>query len=136
MTMVRVLRRYYRTKLWILLSPEHTGNGCRIDLLLLNLVTGIVRLVEVKSSKVIRDVFKIQAALCFPHSGADEAAVSNGDKEELLTRSFIGETLAKKKIVEGMLAKHPRRAARTFTRHQDACYTCANMDCPYLQGGS
>lgn len=133
MTMVKVLKGYYRTKRWILLSPEHAGNGCRIDLLLLHLLTGIVRLVEVKTSKRIREVHKIQAALCFPYSGADEAAVSNGEIEELLSPSFIDHTLTKKKIVEEILAKDPLRAARTFTPHPDSCYTCRNMSCPYLR---
>jgi hypothetical protein len=133
MNMLRVLKHYYRSRLWVLLSLEHAVNGCRIDLLLLNLVTGIIRLVEVKTSKLMREVFRIQAALCFPYSGADEAAVSNGETEELLTQSFIHEILAKKKIVEEILTEDPQRAARTYTPDPDACYTCGNMNCPYLQ---
>ena len=133
MAMVRVLNGYYKTKMWLLLSPEHTRNGCRIDLLLLNLLTLIVRLVEVKSSKLIREVFKIQAALCFPYSGADEVAVSNGETEELLTPDFVEQTLAKKNVVEELLANDPVKAARTYTRHPDACYTCDNATCAYLR---
>jgi hypothetical protein len=136
MSMIKVLKRYYRTKLWILLSPEHARSGCRVDLLLLNVLTLTVRMVEVKSARVLRDVFKIQAALEFPCSGADEVAVSNGETEELLRQSFIEETLAKKKKVEETLAKDPEGAARTYTPHPDACYTCANMRCPFLKDRS
>jgi hypothetical protein len=91
----------------------------------------IVRLVEVKSSKRVREVFKIQAALMFPYSGADEVAVSNGETEELLTPHFVEQTLAKKEVVEELLAKDPLGAARTYTPHPDACYTCGNTACPY-----
>ena len=43
----------------------NSGNGFRIDLLFRHPTSGIVRLVEVKTAKRIREVFKIQAALCF-----------------------------------------------------------------------
>jgi len=98
----------------------------------------ILRLVEVKTAKRIREVFKIQAALYFPLSGADEAAVSNGVAEELLTLAFIERTQTQAKVTSQLLSTDPLGALKTYTPHEDACYTCGNKTCPFLQdrGGS
>lgn len=123
----------YLKRGWILDAVERTGNGFRIDLLFRHPTSGIVRLVEVKTAKKIREVFKIQAALYFSLSGAGETAVSNGVTEELLTLAFIERTLTQAKKTLQLLNCNPLVAARTFTPHPDACYTCGNKTCPFLQ---
>jgi hypothetical protein len=129
---LKVIKSYLKRG-WILVAVEHSGNGFRIDLLFRHPALGIVRLVEVKTAKRIREVFKVQAALYFPLSGADEAAVSNGETEELLTVSFIERTLAQAKKTLQLLTCDPLGAAKTYTPHEDACYTCGNETCPFLQ---
>jgi len=130
---LNVIKSYLK-KGWILVAVEHSGNGFRIDLLFRHPTSGIVRLVEVKTAKRIREVFKIQAALYFSLSGADEAVVSNGVIEEVLTPAFIERTLAQAKNTLQVLTSNPLVAARTFTPHEDACYTCAAKTCSFLQG--
>jgi len=116
-----------------LLGVEVAGNGFRIDLLFKLLPSGKIRLVEVKSSKQIREVYKIQAALYHPSSAADEIAVSNRERDELLTSDYIHEILRRAEMTRRLLATNPSIAARTHTPHPDACYTCCNTSCLYLR---
>lgn len=133
MAALRVITRYTGMG-YVLISVERAGNGWRIDLLFLRIVPSPrIRLVEVKSSRAIRLVHKIQAALYHPVSGADEVAVSNGERDELLSLDFIQQTLVQAETTRQFLTSDPALAARTYTPHPDACYTCGNASCPFLR---
>jgi hypothetical protein len=116
-----------------LIGVEIAGNGFRIDLMFKLLPAGRIRLVEVKSSKQMREVYKIQAALYHPASKADEITVSNRETDELLTSDYVGQILKQAELTRNSLAADPLRAEKTYTPHPDACYTCANGACPYLR---
>ncbi len=62
MTTIRVISRHLQLG-YRLMEVERGGNGYRIDLLFEAISTGRKRLDEVKSSKKIREVHRIQAAL-------------------------------------------------------------------------
>jgi hypothetical protein len=101
----------------------------RIDLAFKHPVSGKVRVTEVKSGNFIREVHRIQAALYWPFSHADEITVSNSEKDEILSQPFIQNALERAAAVKALLVKDPSCAARSFTPHPDACYTCGNADC-------
>jgi hypothetical protein len=115
-----------------LLGVEVGGNGFRIDLLFKLLPSNKVRLVEVKSSRQIREVYKIQAALYHPPSSADEIVVSNREMDVLLTYDYIQRILKQAEMTRQLLAKDPLGASKTYTPHPDACYTCGNTSCQFM----
>jgi hypothetical protein len=115
-----------------LLGVEIAGNGFRIDLMFKLLPSGRLRLVEVKSSKQVREVYKIQAALYHQTSRADEITVSNREIDEMLTSDYVHAILKQAELTKQSLLSDPLGAARAFTPHRDACYTCGNGSCPYL----
>jgi hypothetical protein len=129
MAIVRVIARHLKMG-YRLRSVERGGRGYRIDLLFEG-SSGRVRIVEAKSSKQIREVHKIQAAL-YPHADADEIAVSNREVDEVLDPEFIQEIRQRAELTRALLIDDPARAETTFTPHQDCCYTCANSGCPFL----
>jgi hypothetical protein len=130
--MVRVIARLLKLG-YNLRSVERGGNGFRIDLLFETPIGARTRLVEVKGSKQIREVHKIQAAL-YIHANvdADEIAVSNREVDEVLSEEFIEDVRKRAKATIVFLKNEPLRASVTYTKHPDACYTCANTDCPFL----
>ena len=93
MTTIRVIARHLQLG-YRLMKVERGGNGYRIDLLFESISTGRKRLNEVKSSKTIREVHRIQAALYAalpPQMNIDEIAVSNREIDEILSSDFIEE---------------------------------------------
>ncbi len=127
--MIRVIARHlasgYRLK-----GVETGGRGYRVDLLFES-PSGRTRLSEVKSSKRIRAVHRIQAAL-YPHPGVDEVAVSNSQDDEIIGQGFIEEMRNRAEQTSTLLNSDPIRAATTYKPNEDCCYICANETCPFL----
>jgi predicted RecB family nuclease len=116
------------------MNVEQGGGGYRIDLLFEAISTGRKRLNEVKSSKTIREVHRIQAALyaaLLVHMNIDEIAVSNKEIDEILTSSFIEEVQRRAQFTRQLLITDPATAASTYTPHEDCCYTCGNSACHF-----
>lgn len=115
-------------------TAHHSPKGhCKSKKSFRLLPSGKIRLVEVKSSKQVREVYKIQAALYHSSSTADEIAVSNREMDELLTPDYIQRKLKQAELTQQLLARDPSGAAKTYTPHPDACYTCGNTTCPCLR---
>jgi hypothetical protein len=129
--MVKVIVRHLR-KGFNLIGAEVAGKGFRFDLLFRLSPSGKTRLVEVKSSRQIKEAHKIQGALYRQYSNADEIVVSNRETDEILTVDFINDVLAR---ARDLYAMDPKVAATTFTPQADCCSTCANMKCPYRRDG-
>ena len=127
---VRVIARHLKMG-YRLSSIERGGSGYRIDLLFEAVSTGRTRIVEVKGSKQMREVHKIQAAL-YSHAESDEIVVSNREIDEVLVRDFIEQIRRRAEVTRQLLASDPARAATAYAPHDDVCYTCANLGCPYL----
>lgn len=108
---------------------EKGGAGFRIDLIFEKSDAGR-RLVEVKSSKKIREVHKIQAAL-YPRDKFDELVVSNRHEDLILDPEFIYNAKWRGEKTRELLAKDPKKAAVSYVPHEDVCYTCANESCPF-----
>jgi hypothetical protein len=128
-TVVSVIARHIK-KGYTLKDIEKRFKGVRIDLVF-ETPTGLTRIVEVKSSRQIREVHKIQAALYGKHIG-DEVVVSNRNQDVILDPGFIYATNNEAENVRGFLASDPKKAAVTYRPHKDACYTCGNNACPFL----
>jgi hypothetical protein len=121
------------------MKVERGGNGYRIDLLFESISTGRKRLNEVKSSKTIREVHRIQAALyaALPvHMNIDEIAVSNKETDEILNPQFIENVRRQAESMREMLVNNPMEAATRYTPHDDVCYTCANPACVLRRSAS
>jgi len=131
MTMVKVIARHIKLG-YRLIEIERRGSGYIIDLLFEAILSARKRLVEVKSSNKMREVYKIQAALYAQKIAADEVAVSNREIDEVLTSEFVQEIQRRAELTHRFLTNDPVRAAATFTPHLDICYTCANPSCPFL----
>ena len=131
MATVVVIRRHI-AKGYTLRSIERVGRGFRLDLLFAD-TSGKIRLVEVKSSRIIKEVHKIQAALYWRPS-VDEIVVSNRDIDHVLTNEFVFEVAEKAEETLRLLQSDPDAAAATFTPNSE-CYICANKTCPWLRLG-
>jgi hypothetical protein len=134
MTAIRVIARHLQLG-YRLMEVERGGNGYRIDLLFEAISTGRKRLDEVKSSRTIREVHCIQAALYATlhlHTIVDEIAVSNREKDEILSSEFIDDVRRRAEITREFLENNVEAAASRYTPHKDVCYTCANEACPFL----
>jgi len=130
-TMLKVIARHIRSG-YNLVDVEEKGKGYTIDLRFEEISSRRIRLDEVKSSKKIRQVHRLQAAL-YPHSIAvDEIAVSNREIDEVLSSQFIQETRRRAETTCQLLASNPKRAVTTYTPNEDCCYICANSSCPFL----
>lgn len=129
-TAVSVIARHIK-KGYTLKDIEKRFRGLRIDLVF-ETPTGRTRIVEVKSSREIREVHKIQAALYGKHFG-DEVVVSNRNQDVILDPGFIYATNNEAYEVREFLATDPKKAAVTYRPHKDACYTCGNTACPFLR---
>jgi hypothetical protein len=129
LSILKVLSRHLRLG-YTLLSVERGGNGYRYDLLFAN-PSGKTRLVEVKSSKKIREMHMIQAAL-YSTSTIDEIVVSNRQEDQSITAEFIEGVHQRAERAIQLFTQDPTRAATTYTPNMDTCYTCANNACPYL----
>jgi len=135
MTTLRVIARHLQLG-YRLMKVEQSGAGYRIDLMFESIYTGRKRLNEVKSSKTIREVHRIQAALyaALPlHTNIDEIAVSNKEIDEILSPDFIEEVQRHAQFTRQLLITDPVTAATTYTPHEDCCYTCGNRGCPFLR---
>jgi hypothetical protein len=131
MATVAVIRRHIM-KGYTLRSIERAGRGFRLDLLFADL-SGKVRLVEVKSSRIIKQVHKIQAALYW-RPNIDEIVVSNREIDHVLTNEFVFDVAEKAEETLRLLQNDPGAAAATFTPNSE-CYICANKTCPWLRLG-
>jgi hypothetical protein len=134
MTTIRVIARHLQLG-YRLMKVEQGGGGYRIDLLFEAISTGRKRLNEVKSSKTIREVHRIQAALYVPllmPMNIDEIAVSNKEIDEILSSNFIEEVQRRAQSTRQLLIADPVTAASTYTVHEDCCYVCENKSCPFL----
>jgi len=129
-TMIRVIVRHVRSG-YRLIDIERRGKGYRIDLLFQEISSGKKRLDEVKSSKKIREVHRLQAALYPRDIAVDEVTISNRQVDEVLSSQFIQEVQRRAEITRQLLANNPEYAATTYTPHQDCCYICANPRCPF-----
>ena len=133
MTTIRVIARHLQLG-YRLMKVEQGGGGYRIDLLFESISTGRKRLNEVKSSKTIREVHRIQAALyaALPeHMNIDEIAVSNKEIDEILTSGFIEEVQRRAQFTRQLLITDPVTAGTTYTPHEDCCYICGNSACHF-----
>jgi len=131
---IRVIARHLQQG-YRLMKVERGGNGYRIDLIFESISTGRKRLNEVKSSKTIREVHRIQAALyaALPvHMNIDEIAVSNKESDEILSPDFIDEVQRRAQFIRQLLIIDPVTAATTYTPHEDCCYICGSRSCPFL----
>jgi hypothetical protein len=132
--MIRVIARHIRSG-YRLTDIERRGKGYIVDLLFQAISSGIKRLDEVKSSRTIREVHRIQAALYATlhlHTIVDEIAVSNREKDEILSSEFIDDVRRRAEITREFLENNVEAAASRYTPHEDVCYTCANEACPFL----
>lgn len=93
--------------------------------------TGRTRIVEVKSSREIREVHKIHAALYRKYIG-DEVLVSNRNQGVVLDPRFIYATNNEADNTREFLASDLKKAAVTYRPHKDVCNTCGNTQCPFL----
>ena len=104
-------------------------NGARSDLIFVNQALNKKRVVEVKSARTIKEVYKIQAALywqpCY-----DEVMVSNNETDFLLTPEYIQSAQTKARITRALLVYLPENAAGMYNPNLDVCPTCANTACP------
>jgi hypothetical protein len=128
--MIGVLHRHIRND-WTLIGLELVIPGCRIDLVFSRQAR--IRVVEVKSANRIREVDRLQRALLSAFVRAEEYVVSNGREDEVLDQSYIQRQVAQAKETHQFLITAPMEATRTYTPHEDVCYTCGNRSCPYLQ---
>lgn len=128
MSLLKVIARHLKME-YTLERLERGAKGYRIDLLFRD-PTGRIRLDEVKSSKKIREVHKIQAAL-YAMPDVDEIAVSNSQEDQVLTAQFIQGVQERAQHTIALLSHDPRSAATTYTPHEDVCYICANIACPF-----
>jgi len=132
-SMIKVIARHLRSG-YRLTDIERRGNGYRIDLLFEAISTGRKRLDEVKSSRTIREVHRIQAALyaTLPrHTNVDEIAVSNKETDEVLSSDFIERVQRQVQLTRQLIISDPMGAAIRYTPHEDCCYTCGNTACPF-----
>jgi predicted RecB family nuclease len=102
----------------------------RVDLVF-ETPAGGTRIVEVKSSREIREVHKIQAALYGKYLG-DEVGVSNRRQDIVLEPGFVYQVNNEAEDVREFLASDPKKASVTYRPHKDVCYTCRNTACPFL----
>lgn len=130
MAVLRVIARHLKMG-YQLEGVERVRNGHRSDLSFKIISSTRKRLVEVKSSKHIRDLHRIQAAL-YSSDLTDEVVVSNRETDEVLTPEFILEVWHRAEITRQFLATNPVAAAITFSPNDDCCYTCGNKTCPSL----
>jgi hypothetical protein len=128
--MIKVLRRHIKNG-WTPIGIELVIPGCRIDLVFARQER--IRVVEVKSANRIREVDKLQTALLSAFADAEEYVVSNGREDQILDQRFIQQTLVQAEETHHFLISDPLRAARTYRPHEDVCYTCCTVDCPYLR---
>lgn len=130
MATVKVISRHLKLG-YALRQVEHGGRGYRIDLLFESHL-GTSRLVEVKSSKKVRETHRLQAALYNLHRLCGEIVVSNSETDEVLDPVFIQETQRKAEAVKNFLINDPETASKTYMPNDDTCYTCGNSACPCL----
>jgi len=134
MTTITVIARHLKLG-YRLMAIEQGGSGYRIDLLFEAISSGRKRLDEVKSSKTIREVHRIQAALyaiLHSHTDVDEIAVSNKETDEILSSEFIEKVRAQAELTGQFMINDPAGAATAYTPHKDCCYICGNTTCPFL----
>ncbi len=130
-SMIRVIERHIRAG-YRLTDIERRGKGYIIDLLFETVSTGRKRLNEVKSSRTIREVHRIQAGIyaTLPiDTNIDEIAVSNKETDEILNPQFIENVRRQAELTREMLANNSKEAETRYTPHDNVYYTCANPAC-------
>ena|SRR2546425_12366240 len=127
---VSVIRRHLN-KGFKLIGIERAGRGFRLDLLFES-QTNKIRLVEVKSARILREIHLVQGALYYrPDSGVDEIAVSNRQADQVLTSQYILDVAEKAEKVMNLLRNNPVTAATSYTPNSE-CRYCSNSKCPWL----
>ena len=126
---LKVVRRHLKLG-YRLQALEHRENGSRVDIWF-ETPQGKMRMNEVKSAKNLNEVHVNQAGLYWTPKW-DEAAVSNGDRDLVLTVDQIRKVQQQAKLVRELLINQPDLAASTFTPSNGVCNTCVNHKCPYL----
>jgi hypothetical protein len=126
---LKVVRRHLKLG-YKLLAIEQRVNGARIDVAF-ETPQGKRRMNEVKSAKNLNEVHFNQAALYWsPHW--DEVAVSNSEKDVVLTEDLIRTVQHQAEITRQLLISRPDLAAFTFTPNKAVCTTCVNYQCPFV----
>ena len=134
LTTITVIARHLKLG-YRLIAAERGGSGYRIDLLFESTSSGKKRLNEVKSSKKIREAHRIQAALyatLHRYTKVDEVAISNKEKDEILSSDFIEKVRKQAEVMCLFILNDPTGAATTYIPHEDCCYICANETCSFL----
>jgi len=131
LTVIKVLSRHLAMG-YCLKSLERGGARLRLDLLLED-SAGRTRLIEVKSSKKIRETHRLQASLYrMARPDVKEIVVSNGYIDEVLGEEYVSQAIEKAQFTIKLLESDPASAASMFSPHEDTCYICGNKGCPYL----
>jgi hypothetical protein len=130
-TVVKVIRRHLRLG-YRLLALEHREKGARIDIWF-ETPLGRMRMNEVKSAKNLNQAHINQAALYWTPAW-DEVAVSNGDRDILLSIDQVRDIQKQAEIVRELLTNQPDLAAATFNSNSAVCNSCANVGCPFNRG--
>ena len=92
-----------------------------------------LRLVEVKTSRELREVDRIQTALYWTPR-IDEVVLSNGNEVLVLSQEEISSTLLRAKSIMHLLKQHVEEAAYSFNPVPEVCRICANATCPFHAG--
>lgn len=129
LAVLKVVRRHLRLG-YKLLGLEQRENGARIDISF-QTPQGRMRMHEVKSARELNEVHVNQAALYWTPKW-DEVAVSNGDRDLVLTVDQIRRVQEQAEVVRELLINQPDLAASTFTPSDGVCNTCVNHKCLYL----
>lgn len=128
MAMIRVISRQLRLGCR-LEAVELRMNRTRIDLVFRTL-SDTKRMHEVKSSRRLLEIHRLQAALYW-QADFDEVVLSNGQTDILLSRDYIDSVQAQAKEVRELIVNHPDIAATTYKPNVETCPTCANQSCPF-----
>ena len=126
---LKVVRRHLKLG-YKLLALEQRQNGARIDISF-ETPQGKRRMNEVKSARNLNEAHFNQAALYWSPRW-DEVAVSNGEKDVILTEDQIRTIQHQAEITRELLINCPDLAASTFTPNKATCNICVNDRCPHL----
>jgi hypothetical protein len=127
--MVRAIGRQLRRG-YILEAVELYVNHSRIDLVFRTL-DGKRRIHEVKSSRDLTELSKIQAALYWREKEFDEVVLSNGQTDIVLPPDYVQSIQARAASTREFIAHYPEAAKIEYHPNSETCRTCANEDCPF-----
>jgi hypothetical protein len=128
MAIIRVIARQLRFGCR-LEAVELRKNRARIDLVF-RTPSDARRIHEVKSSRELREIHRLQAALYW-QADVDEVVLSNGQMDIMLSQDYIDSVQVQAKRVQQLIVDHPDIAATTYKPNAETCPTCANQSCPF-----